>query len=55
MERDQNIEYFRNLAHRGTNLARRCADLNVSRELEGIGVELMEKARDLEQSKYLSP
>lgn len=47
MERDQNIEYFRNLAHRGTNLARRCADLNVYRELEGIGVELMEKGARL--------
>ena len=49
------IEYFRNLAHRCANLARRCADLNVSRELEGIGVELMEKARDLGLSKYLAP
>jgi hypothetical protein len=43
------IEYLRNLAHRCTILARRCSDLSVSQELEGIGAELMEKAHELEK------
>jgi len=48
------IGYLRDVAHRCTRLARRCSDLGVSQELEGIGAELMEKARDLEQSDYSS-
>jgi hypothetical protein len=45
------IDYLRNLAHRCTRLARRCSDLGVSQELEGIGAELMEKAQELEQPR----
>ncbi len=40
--------YLRDLAHRCTSLARRCSDLAVAQELEGLGVELMEKAHELE-------
>lgn len=44
------VGYLRDLAHRCTRLARHCSDLGVSRELEGIGAELMEKANELERS-----
>jgi len=40
--------YLRDLAHRCTRLARRCSDLAVAQELEGLGAELMEKAHQLE-------
>jgi hypothetical protein len=49
------VGYLRDLAHRCTRLARRCSDYAVSQEIEGIGAELMQKARDLEQSGYSWP
>jgi hypothetical protein len=36
-------------------LARDCADLTTSRALEALGVELMEKAAELENSRSLAP
>ena len=48
------IAYLRDLAYRCTRLARGCSDMSVSRELEGIGAELMEKAHELEQSGHSS-
>jgi hypothetical protein len=40
--------YLRDLAHRCTRLAKRCSDLGVAQELDGLGAELMEKAHELE-------
>jgi len=40
--------YLQDLAHRCMRLARRCSDLAVAQELEGLGAELMEKAHELE-------
>jgi hypothetical protein len=45
------IGYLRDIAHRCTHLARRCADRSISHELEGMSVELMEKAHELEKSE----
>lgn len=45
------IGYIREIAHRCTNLARRCTDRSISHELEGMSVELMEKAHELEESE----
>jgi len=44
------IEYLRQIAHRCTALARDCSDRAVGHELEGLSVELMEKAQELESS-----
>jgi len=41
------VGYLRDLALRCTRLAQRCTDVAVARELEGLGTELMEKAREL--------
>jgi hypothetical protein len=40
--------YLREQAHRCTRLARNCPHLPTSQELEAIGVELMEKAAELD-------
>jgi hypothetical protein len=40
----------RALSHRCTALARGCSDRAVGHELEGLSVELMEKAQELESS-----
>jgi hypothetical protein len=42
--------YLREKAHYCTVLARRCTDLRTSQLLEGLGVELMLKAAELEKS-----
>jgi hypothetical protein len=44
------VGFLRDLAHRCTSLAGRCSDVGVSREHEGIGAELMERAHDLDKS-----
>jgi hypothetical protein len=44
------VEYMRDVAHRCTRLARNCPDLGTSQELQALGVELMEKADELERS-----
>jgi hypothetical protein len=44
------IEYLRQIAHRCTALARGCSDRAVGHELEGLSVELMEKAQEMESS-----
>jgi len=41
------VGYLRDLALRCTRLAQHCTDLAVAQELEGMGAELMEKAREL--------
>lgn len=41
--------YMRALAERCTRAARRCPHLPTSHELEAIGHELMEKARELDE------
>jgi hypothetical protein len=49
------VEYFRDLAHRCTRLARRCSDIGIAHELEGIGAELMERAHEIERSNRSAP
>jgi hypothetical protein len=44
------VGFLRDLAHRCTSLARRCSDIGVSRELEGIGAEFMER-----RSSWITP
>jgi hypothetical protein len=44
-----NSSYMRALAQRCTNAARDCPHLPTSHELEAIGVELMEKAKELDE------
>jgi hypothetical protein len=41
--------YLRERAHRCSRLARDCPHLPTAHELEAIGVELMEKAAELDQ------
>jgi hypothetical protein len=43
------IQYLRELAQTCTRLARACPDLATSRGLEEVAVDLMAKARELEQ------
>jgi hypothetical protein len=47
--------YLREKAHYCVALARKCADLPTSQALEALGVELMEKAAELEESEALNP
>lgn len=47
--------YLREKAHYCVALARECPDLTTSRALEALGVELMEKAAEIEQSQTLTP
>jgi hypothetical protein len=41
--------YLRECAHQCVALARNCPDIPTSQALEALGVELMEKAAELEQ------
>lgn len=43
--------YLREKAHYCVALARRCQDLPTSQALEALGVELMEKAAELERDR----
>ena len=43
--------YLREKAHYCTVLARNCPDLRTSQALEGLGVELMLKAAELEKRR----
>lgn len=45
--------YLREKAHYCTVLARNCPDLRTAQALEGLGVELMVKAAELEKSRSL--
>ncbi len=47
--------YLREKAHYCVALARDCQDLTTSHALEALGVELMEKAAELESSRSLAP
>jgi hypothetical protein len=47
--------YLREKAHYCVALARDCRDLTTSQALEALGVELMEKAAELEGSRSLAP
>lgn len=47
--------YLREKAHYCVVLARGCPDLTTSRALEALGVELMEKAADLDRGRSLTP
>jgi hypothetical protein len=47
--------YLREKAHYCVALARDCRDLTTSQALEALGVELMEKAAELENSRSLAP
>ena len=47
--------YLREQAQRCARLARDCPHLPTSRELEGIGVELMEKAAELDEQFAVRP
>jgi hypothetical protein len=46
--------YIRELAHRCTRAARDCPHLPTSHELEAIGVELMERAKELDELNQTS-
>jgi hypothetical protein len=46
--------YLRDKAHYCVALARRCPDLSTSQALEALGVELMEKAAELESDRLLA-
>ncbi len=46
--------YMRELAHRCTRAARDCPHLPTSHELEAIGVELMERAKELDELNQTS-
>jgi hypothetical protein len=43
--------YLREKAHYCVALARRCSDLAIAQALEGLGIELMEKATQLERDR----
>jgi len=45
--------YLREKAHYCVALARHCQDVPTSHALEALGVELMEKAAELEKSRLL--
>ena len=47
--------FLREKAHYCVALSRRCTDLGVAQALEALGVELMEKAAQLEKDRTLSP
>jgi hypothetical protein len=47
--------YLREKAQYCVALARDCADLTTSHALEALGVELMEKAAEIENSHSLGP
>jgi hypothetical protein len=47
--------YLRDQAHRCVRLARDCPHLPTSHELEAIGVELMERAAELDELLSLEP
>ena len=47
--------YLREKAHYCVALARDCPDLTTSRALEALGVELMEKAAELDHGRSLTP
>jgi hypothetical protein len=47
--------YLREKAHYCTILARNCRDLRTSQALEGLGVDLMLKAAELEKSRAIEP
>jgi hypothetical protein len=47
--------YLREKAHYCVALARRCRDSTTSHALEALGVELMEKAAELETTRSLTP
>ncbi len=47
--------YLREKAHYCVALARRCSHLATAQALEALGVELMEKAAELERDRSLSP
>jgi hypothetical protein len=47
--------YLREKAHYCVALARQCPDLSVSQALEVLGIELMEKAAELEHERSLAP
>ena len=46
--------YLREKAHYCVALARGCPDLSTSQALEALGVELMEKAAELESDRLLA-
>jgi len=46
--------YLREKAHYCVALARHCTDMPTSQALEALGVELMEKAAELEKSRLLT-
>lgn len=47
------VKYLREIAHTCTRLARACPDLVTSHGLEEVAVDLMAKARQLEDDLYL--
>ena len=47
--------YLREKAYYCVALSRRCSDLATARTLEALGIELMEKARELENERSLTP
>jgi len=47
--------YLREQAHRCSRLARDCPHLPTSHELEAIGIELMQKAAELDQLQQPTP
>ena len=47
--------YLRQRAEYCVALARRCSDLPTSQALEALGIELMEKAAELDQERSLFP
>jgi hypothetical protein len=47
--------YLREKAHYCVALARKSSDLSISQALEALGIELMEKAAELEKNRALGP
>jgi hypothetical protein len=47
--------YLREKAHYCVALSRQCPDSATARALEALGVELMEKAAELEKDRTLTP
>jgi hypothetical protein len=47
--------YLREKAHYCVALARDCPDLRTAQALEGLGIELMERAAEVERSCSLAP
>ena len=46
-------EYLRDQAHRCMRLARNCPDQKTSHALEAMGMEFLDKARDLEKTNSI--